>query len=73
MSDTPRTDATMKFCFLDDREYVMAIFARELERQLAAVTKERDALLRTVNAQKYEVITRINPTNTVIDSISRPA
>jgi hypothetical protein len=45
MSDTPRTDYYTKrlrsFC---DDEYVPIEFARQLERELAAVTKERDRL-----------------------------
>jgi len=35
---TPRTDAAMKFCFGDDREFVRADFARGLERELAEVS-----------------------------------
>lgn len=45
MSDTPRTD---KACWVETNqanELVMARFARELERELAAVTAERDKLL----------------------------
>ena len=44
-SDTPRTDAAihgMKFVGCPDFEYVDVIVARALERELAAVTRERD-------------------------------
>lgn len=42
MSSTPRTDQIMKFSFGDDREYVTVEFARKLESELTAITKQRD-------------------------------
>lgn len=49
-AETPRTDAAKKLCFecfahnKRDGDSVTADFARTLERELAAVTAERDAL-----------------------------
>ena len=34
---TPITDATMKYCFEDDREFIPADFARRLELDRAAL------------------------------------
>ncbi len=44
MSDTatPRTDAFMKYCFGDDREFIPADFARQLERELAEAQRNID-------------------------------
>lgn len=41
VSDTPRTDAET---FINEGDYVTGDFARQLERELAAVAAERDAL-----------------------------
>ena len=35
--NTPITDATMKYCFGDDREFIPADFARRLELDRAAL------------------------------------
>lgn len=48
MSDTPRTDAYAYECLDGDLNGVMVVdskFARQLERELAKVTKQRDLLL----------------------------
>ena len=51
MSDTPRTDAATEYdnCAVK-MYYVDVSFAEQLERELASVTAERDALLAVVNA-----------------------
>ena len=52
VSDTPRTDADAAILHLQSdfglSGYVRADFARQLERELAAVTAERDALQKEV-------------------------
>jgi len=54
---TPRTDAVAFFTGCDGREkhpcgdYVQSDFARKLERELAALTAERDQLRAEVQAQ----------------------
>jgi DNA repair exonuclease SbcCD ATPase subunit len=47
MSDTPRTDANVKkhkLCQLSGNDLVYANFPRQLERELTAMTKQRDAI-----------------------------
>jgi chromosome segregation ATPase len=69
MSDTPRTEVEHKYFFSSingmrdpSRDYVPIDFARQLERELAAVTKERDdalALLGCYKMYKDELNARI--------------
>ena len=44
MSDTPRTDGIMKYCFGSDREFVAVDFCRQLERELAAKDSHADEI-----------------------------
>ena len=47
MSDTPRTDANVKkhkLCQLSGNDLVYANFPRQLERELTAMTKQRDGI-----------------------------
>jgi hypothetical protein len=56
MTDTPRTD--LREFDISDGQGAMGVtsaFARELERQLAAVTKERDELRRIANGFSLNV------------------
>lgn len=55
MSDTPRTDALAYF-FSQFGWKVDADFARDLERELAAVTAERDAARAALNANALAAI-----------------
>ena len=49
MSDTPRTDA----CWDNERcNIVIVMHARQLERELAEVTKQRDALVNAIRKHK---------------------
>ena len=53
MSDTPRTDAQG---YGDGRHpYVPTEFARELERELAAVTEQRDRLAEAIRKHRDEL------------------
>lgn len=58
MSDTPRTDRSVEWDtednspFASAREWVYAGFARQLERELAEVTKQRDALVNAIRKHK---------------------
>jgi hypothetical protein len=61
MSDTPRTD-DQSVRYYDDAtgtriEYVAARFARQLERELTAMTQRRDELL----ASLEKVVTYLSP------------
>lgn len=49
MSDTPRTDALEYRVENSDHTAVHASHARQLERELADVTKQRDELLEALN------------------------
>jgi hypothetical protein len=42
MSDTPRTDEVMKYCFGDDSEFVTVKHYERLQRELAAAQEQRD-------------------------------
>jgi hypothetical protein len=60
MSDTPRTDefiGNQDGVILTPGEESMCEFARSLERELSAVTAERDEI-----ASKLETLTRLRPT-----------
>ena len=51
MSDTPRTDGIMKYCFGSDREFVAVDFCRQLERELKQERQDRkQADLDTIRA-----------------------
>jgi hypothetical protein len=55
---TPRTDANVKkhnLCRLSGNDLVYADFPRQLERELAEVTKQRDALAEALRSIKNEL------------------
>ena len=55
MSDTPRTDLSELSCdHLDDQEWGAAGWghARQLERELAEVTKQRDELIKELESMR---------------------
>lgn len=54
MSDTPRTDANQNREFMA-YDHLWSDFARSLERELAAMTRERDAM-RACTSQMIERI-----------------
>lgn len=69
MSDTPRTDA----CWDNERcNIVIVMHARQLERELAEVTKQRDALLESLKeVMPYIVGDRCVPWEKAQDAIDR--
>ena len=58
MSETPRTDAE---CGFHDMETAVdADFSRQLERELSAMTEERDELLEEVKSLKETILDQEN-------------
>lgn len=47
--NTPITDAAMKYCFGDDREFVAVDFARRLELDRAALMESLEGLVSLVD------------------------
>lgn len=57
MSDTPRTDAAKNRRGIEGDAWIRADFARELERELARLTAERDEARREVFKALKELFT----------------
>ena len=51
MSDTPRTDSMMKFCFGTDQEYIRLADAVKLERELTEAKRD---------AARYQVVRKMS-------------
>lgn len=57
MNDTPRTDSAETFCYGQIYpRWIPSHLARQLERELASVTAERDALVKERDSSYEEVV-----------------
>jgi hypothetical protein len=78
MTETPRTDATEKHAYQFDDDMTPVVdskFARQLERELADVTKQRDALVEacSLTLKRGDIVQRSDQYMREVLSVNRSA